>query len=266
MQSSKSFVTKLNESRTPSRAAARTLLAAALLLSSAAALAAPAPPRGSHPRLFLSVKTKDALTQALTNKNSAATALIAACQRAIDQPTGVDATSWTSVASECALAWQLTSDPKYAAAGITYWRAMLEDITTIGDKQACVAGADNAHAIASIIRDSGFAIRFTGPHTALAYDWLHDAPGVTEAFRQQTRDCFRQWITWYTTMGYHNNQAATNYHAGYVVSKALIAVAEGGEDGASSDQFWTEVVDDVFGKTMIANGLAQDNGGIPKGP
>ena len=42
---------------------------------------------------------------------------------------------------------------------------------------ACVVGATPKQAIAAIRRDTGYAIRFIGPHAALAYDWLHDAPG-----------------------------------------------------------------------------------------
>ena len=164
--------------------------------------------------------------------------------------------------SACALAWQLTGETRYADQGVKLWRSLLEDIDG-EDSAACVAGAAEAAAMASIRRDTGYAIRMIGPHTAIAYDWLFDAPGVTEAFRQQTRDCFRHWITFYTREGYLAPLPGANYHAGFVAAKALIAIAEGGEDGANGDRFWTEVVRRRLRQELIANGLAQDNGGAP---
>jgi len=255
----------------PVRRAVPPGLIAALLCSLAAPVyAAPPPPSGSHPRIFLSAKVRDALTQAMSNSGSALAAVFKRCQAAIDKPdtlmsSGYQGFDWSEIGSACALAYQITNDPKYATVGVKVWRALLEDVATLGDKMACVAGASATAAIASIKRDAGYAIREIGPHTALIYDWLHDAPGVTEALRQQSRDCFGQWITYYTTMGYHNDEAGANYHAGYTAAKTLISIAEAGEDGTRGDQFWTETVDDVFGQTLIANGLAQDNGGVPKG-
>jgi hypothetical protein len=248
-----------------------TLFAAAvLLLAPGAASAAPAPPSGQHPRIFLSQSVRDAFNTAAMDPKSAVSALIARCQKAIDMPasmmsSGYQGDSWSFTASACALAWQLTGDAKYAAPGVKLWRALLEDVSTLGDKKACVAGAAMTAAIASVKRDTGYAIRFIGPHTALVYDWMHDAPGVTEALRQQTRDCFRFWITNYTMNGYLHDQPGANYHAGFVAAKTLISIAEAGEDGANSDMFWTQTVDDLFNKQLIGNGLAMDTGGKPTG-
>jgi MYXO-CTERM domain-containing protein len=240
-------------------------------LAPAASWAAPPPPAGAHPRIFLSQKVRDAFNQASTDPKSAVSALIAQCQKAIDTPanlmkSGYQGDAWSFTASACALAWQLTGDAKYAAPGLTLWRALLEDVATLGDKMACTAGADpTTKALTSVKRDTGYAIRFIGPHTALVYDWMHDAPGVTEALRQQTRDCFRAWITNYTKNGYLHDQPGANYHAGFAAAKTLISIAEGGEDGASGDTFWTETVDDVFMKQLIGNGLAMATNGVPTG-
>jgi len=244
------------------------LAAAALVGGGGTATAAPAPPSGGHPRLFLSTSVKAALVTAATQSDSAMAALIKECETAGTKPTagsGYMGQDWSYDASACAIAWQITGTAAYAATGIKLWKQLLEDIETPGDKMACVAGADEMTATASIRRDDDYAIRYIGPHTALVYDWLHDAPGVTEAFRQQTRDCFRNWITFYTREGYLNDQAGANYNAGYVAAKTLIAIAEAGEDGASSDKFWADDVDTVFNQLLIQNGLAGDNGGVPQG-
>src|SRR5579862_2543461 len=245
-----------------------TLVAASVAgLSATTAQAAPAPPSGAHPRIFLSSTVVASMKQAMTDPNSAVSAEIALCQSAIDTPimdSGYEGEDWSLAASACALAWQLTGDMKYATAGLTLLRSLLEDVDKMGDKMACVPNATAEQAGASIKRDTGYAIRFIGPHSALAYDWLHEAPGAT-ALLQQARDCFRAWITFYTANGYLADEPDANYEAGYVGAKTLISIAEAGEDGASSDQFWTETVDTVFTKELIGNGLAQDTGGVPMG-
>ena len=244
-------------------------MAAATAASAPAALGAPPPPSGSHPRLFLSASVRASFTQQAADANSAVGVMIARCRTLADAGgniggSGYQGFDWADNVSACSMAWQVTREARYADVGVKQLRALLEDIDTVGDGRACVAGAEEAAGIASIRRDTGYAIRMIGPHSAIAYDWLFDAPAMTDALRQQARACFRHWITFYTREGYLRTTAGANYHAGFVAAKALIAIAEAGEDGANSDRFWTEVVDDVFGSQLIANGLAQDNGGVPK--
>jgi hypothetical protein len=238
----------------------KTLSVAAILLLAAPASAAPAAPKGPHPRLFLGSATLGALKAKAASPSAAANA-IALCKKVASNPadyqkSGYQGDNWAFPLSACALAYQLTGDAAHAGAGIKLWRAVLEDVETMGDKKACVAGASDTQAIAAIKRDTGYAIRFIGPHAALAYDWLHDAPGVDDGLRAQSRACFRAWIDYYTKSGYLNDVPGANYHAGYVAAKTFISVAEAGEDGANSDKMWTETVDDIFGKQLIGKGLA----------
>lgn len=215
--------------------------------------------------MFLAGKTLDAVKAQATNASSAVARAIALCKKvesdaASYRKSGYQGDNWAFPLSACALAYQATESATYATTGIKLWRALLSDLNEMGDKGACVPGATNDQAIAAIRRDSGYAIRFIGPHTALAYDWLHDAPGVDDALRSQSRACFAAWVEWYQKSGYNHDQSGSNYHAGYVAAKTFIAVAESGEDGATSDRIWTETVDDIFGKQLIADGLG------PKGP
>ena len=254
-----------------SLALALTVVISSVVALPRATVAAPAPPNGAHPRIFLGAPAvKDAFKAAAAKPGTAAAALVAQCQAATTQPSNISASgyqgdNWSFTASACALSWQMTGNTEHAATALKLWRALLEDVVTLGDKKACVAGAVAPAAIAAIVRDAGYAIRFIGPHTALVYDWMHDAPGVTEALRQQTRDCFRAWVTYYTQQGYLNTEPGANYHAGYVAAKTLIAIAEAGEDGTAGDTIWTQAVDDVLTKQLLGNGMATSNGGIPKG-
>lgn len=238
---------------------------ALVLATSANSLAAPAAPKGAHPRLFLGSGTLATLKSQSGTPGTAAARAIAMCKDVAAKPadyksSGYMGDNWAFPLSACALAYQLTGAAEHATTGIKLWRAILEDVSTMGDKGACVAGADETKAIASIKRDSTYAIRFIGPHAALAYDWLHDAPGVDDALRSQSRNCFKHWTSYYTRAGYLNTVSGSNYNAGYVVTKALVAVAEGSEDGVSSDKIWTETVDDVFGKQLVGDGLSPTGG------
>src|SRR5262249_42118495 len=96
----------------------------------------------------------------------------------------------------------------------------------------------------------------------IAYDWLHDAPGVDDNLRAHARERFAAWTGWYDTMGYHNDQPGANYHAGYTFAESMIAIAEGGEAGSGGDKLWTHVVDDLSGKQTAD---AMKPGGVPDG-
>jgi hypothetical protein len=242
--------------------------ALALLVAGPGPTAATAAPHGPHPRIALTPSVKAALASQVGQNGSAAHAVIEACRQANTArgaSSGYQGADWATGASACALAWQLTHDHDAAARGVMLWHALLEDVATIGDGRACVPGASPKQARASIQRDDGYAIRFIGLHTALAYDWLHDAPGVDEALRRQSRSCFGAWIDWYSTEGYLHDTPGSNYQAGFVAAKTLIAIAESGEGGPPDDgaRFFREVVDDLFGKQIVGDGLQPERGGTP---
>jgi hypothetical protein len=243
-------------------------LAAAALLQARDAGAAPPPPRGPHPRIALTAPVLAALKRQASASQGPVAAAIQACRKnttAAGSPSGYQGDAWAFPASACALAYQLTGDKSYAAKGTRLLRALLEDVEQVGDRRACVPGAPPEQAIAAVKRDTGYAIRFIGPHAALTYDWLHGAPGMDEGLRAQARGCFAAWVDWYTRRGYLRTMPGANYHAGYVVAKALIAVATAGEGDGAGDRHFRDVVDDVFGRQIIGNGLAADAGGRPRG-
>jgi len=114
------------------------------------------------------------------------------------------------------------------------------------------------------LRDSGYAIRNLGPYGALAYDWLHDAPGMTPALRLHARQRWAAWLASYKEKGYHPRDPGTNYQAGYLIAATLIAVAQGGEaTEQSGPALWQLVADQLWGKDMaaaLATGGALDGG------
>jgi hypothetical protein len=51
---------------------------------------------------------------------------------------------------------------------------------------------------ASVVsHDSGYGVRTFGAYSALGYDWLRGAPGVSSALRARTLERLDQWLSWY---------------------------------------------------------------------
>jgi hypothetical protein len=95
-------------------------------------------------------------------------------------------------------------------------------------------------------------MRGFGVYGALAYDWLHDAPGVDAGLLALARDRFQAWTTWYPENGYLPDNVGANYHAGYMFGDTLIAIAQGGEAGANGTSLWQHVLDEIWNDEMTA--------------
>ncbi|HEY3820638.1 MAG TPA: hypothetical protein VGL81_25905 [Polyangiaceae bacterium] len=249
------------------------VLAASLVVTSKAA-ADPPTPSGAHPRLFMSATELAAYETNAATKGTAAAGLVAQCQETIASPKdystrgGSDGNYWPQSAVACAFAYVTTQNAQYLTQALLYWKASLSDDQTIGDGLGCVAGVSTnwqtwamagkggaaPPVILTVTHDTGYPIRWYGPDIALTYDWLYSAPGAS-ALVTQTQVCLPNWLDYYTGYGYHNTEAGANYNAGYVVAKALGAIALG-TDGGADGHLWTQVLDDDFTKTLIGAGLA----------
>jgi hypothetical protein len=247
---------------------------------------APPTPSSAHPRLFMTAAQQTAYAANVKIAGSASEAMVKSCQDAIDTPKdftdrgGSDGYNWPGTAVACAFAYRATQNAMFLTTAIKYWNASLNDDQTLGDGLGCVAGANtnwqsfvaggNAPTppiIITVTHDTGYPMRWYGPYIALAYDWLHDAPGVDATLLSHTRTCLSAWVDYYTMSGYHNEEAGSNYNAGYVIGKSLTAIALGGENGATSDRIWTETVNDLFGTLLVGKGLlgSTDPVGMPAG-
>jgi hypothetical protein len=263
-----------------SRTRSLSWVALAGLLLAPTARAAPPAPSGSHPRLFLRGGN---LAIARTNAQTSGTvskAIVDGCQKTIDTPQwyndrgGAGGGTWPGAAVACAFAYLTTQNAAYATQAVKYWKAALNDDQTLGDGLGCVPGVSTdwqswngsgspPPVIITITHDTGYPMRWYGPFIALTYDWLHDAPGVDEALRAQTRTCLTAWVNYYSARGYLHAEPGGNYNAGFVVAKTMAAVAMGGENGTAGDTMWTELVDGIFAQLLVGNGLA--GSGTPVG-
>ncbi len=221
------------------------LLAIAWIAPVAAQL--PPEPSGPHPRLFNEPGVAERLRELGATRGTATAGAIANCKRIAGAPAqfardGYMGLDWARSLQTCLIAWRATGEDRHAQTALIYFRALLDDVTEIGDGK----GGDN-----SARRDSGYAIRALGPYTALAYDWLHDHPQMDEALRAKARQRFDAWTRWYTKSGYRAHDPGNNYHAGYVAAATLMAVAQGSEAGEDGARLWRTVVEDTFANELL---------------
>ncbi|MCB9561102.1 MAG: hypothetical protein H6708_11905 [Kofleriaceae bacterium] len=240
-------------------AVASAVVVVAALVTLTRPAAAQQEPTGAHPRLFLDDALRATWKRQAGQKGTAVARAVRGCDELRKHPKdhardlymGLD---WAHHLQTCLVAWAATGADDHAKTAMVYFRAMLDDLEVVGDGK----GGDEAAR-----RDSGFAIRAMGPYTALAYDWLHDRPEMTEDLRATARQRFAAWTTWYAANGYRARSPGTNYHAGYLVAITLIAIAQGGEAGRAGARMWGTVVDELWGKDMakaLAPGGLLDGG------
>jgi hypothetical protein len=249
---------------TPRRHVSRALLAAAstgLALSTltSTARAAPPEPTGPHPRLWLDATTRSSMKALAQREGNAISRAVRQCNRlrgslraeARNRYMGLD---WAAHTSNCAIAYQATGETSHAETALHFFNALLDDWETVGDGKGGDAAARH---------DSGYAIRAFGVHAAIAYDFLHSAPGMTQVLLAKARRRFRAWTDWYDASGYRARHPGTNYHAGYLTAVTLMAIAQGGEAGADGTRMWRHVADDLWSgdmKRAAARGAVLDGG------
>ncbi len=129
---------------------------------------------------------------------------------------GYEAWDWGHAALALALCADVTNDSGYAAAGVRYFKALLDDKAKMGDG----AGGD-----AIVRHDDGYSIRTHGVLGAIAYDWLHDAPGMTPDLRKKGMDRTLAWLRWFKEKGFEHDHQISNYYVSYFGTIALAGIA-----------------------------------------
>lgn len=236
-----------------------------VLTIAAPRVAAQNEPNGPHPRIWLDADTLETLrAQAATDADSAAARAVDRCAVLRAEPDRFDEGVWRGFEfaghlSVCALAYQITLSPDDAATAIRYLEALLDDHDVIGDG----AGGDDV-----VQLNHGYQMRVFAPWSAIGYDWLFDAPGMTTQIKARARQRFKAWTDWYREEGYLNDMPGANFHAGYVFGTTLIAIAQGGEAEGTSAELWQFVRDSLWGVDMaeaVAPGGVLDGGDWPEG-
>ncbi|HEX7842843.1 MAG TPA: hypothetical protein VF469_35460, partial [Kofleriaceae bacterium] len=232
-------------------------MALGILCWTAMASAAPPEPTGPHPRMLLDAGLRTAWQARHKENRGPVIGAIALCDDAGNTQEHAHALymggEWKKMLQACLVAWAATGDRAHAAAALRYFTALLDDLDVLGDGKGGDAAAN---------RDSGYAIRNLAPYTALAYDWLHDAPGMTPELRARARQRWAAWLAFYERGGYHAHDPGSNYHAGYLLAVTMIAIAQAGEAGDAGRALWRDLADRMWGKEMAA---AWAPGGVLEG-
>lgn len=232
------------------------VLAGCVTLITATASAAPAAPSDAHPRLWLDDTTQSRFAELAGDPGSAVAAAVERCADVRANPGDYDrggwqGFEWAKALSACLVSYEATGSADDAATAIFYFEVLLDDYQDVGDG----LGGDDV-----VRHDTGYAIRTFAAYSAIAYDWLYDAPGMTSALRAKALQRFAAWSTWYRDDGYLNHDVGANYHAGWVFAATLMAIAQSGD--SADDSLWTYVVDEIFGVDMAA---ALAEGGVLDG-
>ncbi len=198
-------------------------------------------------RLILDAAARERLRRSATQRTDAWRRIEAHCHGHLARNTrgGYQGQSWAGAIGDLCLCWHATGEAKYARRAIDYLRALLDDRFDIGDGKGGVS---------VVTHDIGYGMRNFAVFTALGYDWLHDAPGMTAELRRRMVDRLESWIDWYSREGYQRDRPISNYFWGYLTATTLagLAVAGTAPEGdaflAHARELWEQRVLPEFSK------------------
>lgn len=208
-------------------------------------------------RILLDRPTRERLREAARAQTPAFRNVLHRCDEALERPidSGYQGFEWADAVASLSLAWHATDDPKYAEGAVNYLRALLDDRFAVGDGKGG----------SGVVRyDSGYGIRTFGAYSALAYDWLRDAPAMNAALRGRVLERLGQWLDWYGREGYLRDRPTANYYWGYLTTLSFAGLAASG-DSAEADG-WLGKARDEWSKRVLP--LFRDQlkgGGWPEG-
>lgn len=178
--------------------------------------------RAGRPTLVLTPARLAALRESARRQTPAWKRARAVCdeQAKGEVRSGYQGWDWAHAIADLGLCWHATGDARYGRSAVAYLSAMLDDRFVVGDGKG---GAD-------VVRhDSGYGIRTFGAYTALGYDWLRSAPGMTLELRKRMVQRLDAWIDWYSSSGYLADHPLANYFWGYLTTLGLAGLAVGDE-------------------------------------
>jgi hypothetical protein len=211
----------------------------------------------SPQRLLLDQRALTQLRRSAELRTPAFVAARARADEAINKPlpSGYQGFEWADALASTALLWHATGDGRYAEAAMRYLNALLDDRLVLGDAQ----GGPQV-----VTHDSGYGMRTFGAYSALAYDWLRGAPGMTESVRERIRGRLSQWLGWYAQHGYLRDQPFANYYWGYLTALSFAGLAAAG-DTAEADEWLKAAQSELSKRVLPAFRDRLRGGGWPEG-
>jgi len=176
-----------------------------------------------RPRLLLTPRRLERARASAHGASNLFRELEAECRSAREKPrrSGYQGWDWGHLVVRCSIVWHATKNPEHADTAIRYLRALLDDRKVVGDGQ----GGEEV-----VRHDHGYPIRTHAFYSALAYDWLYDAPGMTKELRAKIVDRLDAWLAWYAESGYQREKPLSNYFTGYFLALSFAGMAVAGDD------------------------------------
>jgi hypothetical protein len=181
-----------------------------------------------HPRILFTAETVQRIRASAKARSPLWRQVEYRCQLFRDgkeQGSGYLGLQWADAIATLSTCWFATGDKRDRDRAIFYLRAMLNDQSRVGDEK----GGEKV-----VRANSGYPIRAYGVYAALAYDWLHDEPGMDE-LRPLIVKRLDEWLDWYAEDGYLRDSPYSNYFWGYYASLAMAGIATDGEADEAAD-------------------------------
>jgi len=207
---------------------------------------------GGTNRLILDDKAKAALRESAQNQTDTWKQAAARCEIVATKPIapGYQAFDWANALATLSLCWHASGDERFAAAALAYLNALIDDRYKVGD------GKGGEHVVH---HDSGYGIRTFGAYSALGYDWLRKAPGMTPELKQRIISRLDAWLRWYGEKGYLRDKPISNYFWGYLTTLSFAGLAFHGETPAAES--WLAGSRELFSKRVLPVFKAKLRGG-----
>jgi hypothetical protein len=205
-----------------------------------------------HPRILFVPETVQRMRAAVKARSPMWRALEDRCRLyrdEADNSSGYLGLQWGDAIGSLTTCYYATGQEAYRKRAVHYLRALLNDETKVGDGKG---GDDVVHG------NSGYPIRAFGVYAALAFDWLHDAPGMEE-LRPLIIERLDAWLDWYMEEGYLRDSPYSNYFWGYFAALSMAALATDGEADQASE--WQAKMKSLLEEKIIPGFHARLKGG-----
>ena len=205
-----------------------------------------------HPRILFTPEAQKRLRAAVAARTPMWRKLKSRCDvyaNEGDKSSGYLGLQWGEAIGTLSTCYHATGDKRYGEKAMRYLRALLEDRNKVGDGE----GGDKV-----VRANSGYPIRAYGVYVALAFDWLHDFPGMAE-LRPKIIERLDAWLGWYHEDGYLNDSPYSNYFWGYFTALAIAGLATDGE--AEEAAVWQERTQSLLEGKIVPGFFARLRGG-----
>ena len=212
---------------------------------------------GAHPRILLTAERLKNLEDMAKAGAANWQIMLKNCDECVAKSctSGYQGEDWANATLDLAICGKVLKKPAYTKASLKYMQALVDDHDSVGDKKGGDKVAQD---------DDGYAIRNRGFMAAIAYDWLHDEPGMTPEIKKHMIGRFYAFNTWYKKDGYRKGEPWSNHFMGWFGAASMAGVATEGDDPKGAEM--RKMACDLWEKLIVPGYKRRLGGGdYPEG-